>query len=65
MNEITDRHCANCGSAKQKAWRELGEEERTIVRRLPSEIGVGDEEREGRMFCARCLYRSPAGPADV
>jgi hypothetical protein len=49
--------CPACGAARLRAWGELGEEEREVVRRLPAPAAgsaVGREAR--RRWCVRCWH---------
>jgi DNA-directed RNA polymerase subunit RPC12/RpoP len=49
--------CPRCGSERLRAWRELTEEQRELVRRLPASADFGQEERAARhRWCARCWH---------
>jgi alpha-ketoglutarate-dependent taurine dioxygenase len=40
-----------------RAWRELSEEEREVVRRLPASANYSFEARENRhRWCSRCWF---------
>ncbi len=51
MNEANRDACPRCGG-RLRAWRELGEEEREVVRRLPASAEQATEERAEREFQA-------------
>ncbi|HYG11398.1 MAG TPA: hypothetical protein VD835_15735 [Pyrinomonadaceae bacterium] len=49
--------CPRCDAARLRAWGELSEEEREIVRRLPASAGLTIEERAARhLWCVRCWH---------
>jgi len=58
MNEANRDACPRCGG-RLRAWRELGEEEREVVRRLPASAGQTTAERAARhRWCTRCWYEA-------
>ncbi|MFL6230196.1 MAG: hypothetical protein ACJ741_15600 [Pyrinomonadaceae bacterium] len=49
--------CPRCGATHLRAWRELSDEEREIVRRLPTAAAFPLEERAARRrWCVRCWH---------
>ena len=49
--------CPACGATRLRAWGELNEEEREVVRRLPASAGAAKGERESRRrWCVRCWH---------
>ena len=52
--------CPRCGTERLRAWPELNEEEREVVRRLPASAEQPIEERTARhRWCVRCWYEAP------
>jgi alpha-ketoglutarate-dependent taurine dioxygenase len=57
------KQCPRCG-ARLRAWSELNEEEREVVRRLPGSADYSLEERQSsHQWCTRCWYEESAGVA--
>ena len=56
------RQCPRCGAPRLRAWSELNDEEREVVRRLPASAEYSLEVRQ-RMdrWCARCWYEEGSG----
>jgi hypothetical protein len=49
--------CPACGAARLRAWGELSEEEREVVRRLPASADAAAVGREARRrWCVRCWH---------
>jgi hypothetical protein len=49
--------CPACGATRLRAWGELSEEEREVVRRLPAAADPAEGEREARRrWCVRCWH---------
>ncbi|HEX8180013.1 MAG TPA: hypothetical protein VF525_10765 [Pyrinomonadaceae bacterium] len=60
MNESDRDNCPRCGAGRLRAWHELSEEEREVVRRLPASAAQTTDERAARhRWCARCWYEAP------
>ena len=59
--------CPACGATRLRAWGELSEEEREVVRRLPASDGAAKGEREARRrWCVRCWHEeTDAAPRDA
>jgi hypothetical protein len=59
--------CPRCGAARLRAWDELDEAEREVVRRLPSAADFTVEERAARhLWCVRCWREETNGaPLDA
>jgi alpha-ketoglutarate-dependent taurine dioxygenase len=56
------RQCPRCGTGQMRAWNELSDEEREVVRRLPAAADYSLEERQGsRQWCTRCWYEEGSG----
>jgi hypothetical protein len=62
----TDDRCPRCGVGRLQSWRELGDEEREMVRRLPASADYSLEERKARhRWCTRCWYEEVSGSATL
>ncbi len=49
--------CPRCHEGDLRAWYELSEEEREVVRRLPASADFSLDERTARhLWCTRCWY---------
>ena len=56
-NEQRAGRCPRCAAGDLRAWRELGDEEREVVRRLPASASYSQEERAARhLWCVRCWH---------
>lgn len=54
-----DKRCPRCGEGQIKSWSELTDEEREVVKRLPSTAGYEAAEMETMaQWCTRCWYQS-------
>jgi ribosomal protein S27AE len=54
--------CPRCGAGRLRAWSELNDEERELVRRLPASAEYSLEERKAtHQWCTRCWYETSAG----
>jgi len=63
MSESSQDTCPRCGVGHLRAWRELSEEEREVVRRLPASAEQTIDERIARhRWCARCWHEAPDTP---
>ncbi|HVF56639.1 MAG TPA: hypothetical protein VM934_10840 [Pyrinomonadaceae bacterium] len=62
-----DGRCARCGEGFLRAWYELSEEEREVVRRLPGSADFSAGERAARhRWCTRCWHEEIVNaPRDV
>lgn len=59
MNELLNIRCPRCGEGELKAWPELGDEEREVVRRLPGSADYSAAERQSsHRWCTRCWHES-------
>lgn len=58
------RQCPRCGTGRLRAWHELSEEEREVVRRLPGSADNSLATRQhGHRWCTRCWYEESSGAA--
>ena len=56
------RQCPRCGAPRLRAWSELNDEEREVVRRLPASAEYSLEvRRRMHRWCARCWYEEGSG----
>jgi len=54
--QFKDR-CPRCGEGRLRSWRELNEEERMVVLRLPASADYTRDERESRhRWCTLCWH---------
>jgi hypothetical protein len=67
MNDETTERCPRCAAARLRAWGELTDEEREVVRRLPASAEATISERAARRrWCARCWHEeTAAAPRDA
>jgi hypothetical protein len=57
-----DRRCPRCGEETLRAWDELGDEEREVVRRLPASVDYEESQRLIlHRWCTSCWYESVRG----
>jgi hypothetical protein len=63
MNEPREGRCPRCAAAGGlRAWSELDEDEREVVRRLPASADYADSERvAGHLWCVRCWHEETGG----
>jgi hypothetical protein len=55
--------CPRCLTERLRAWRELSDEERAVVERLPASADYPLEERTARhRWCKRCWYEASSAP---
>ncbi|MBA2736672.1 MAG: hypothetical protein H0U50_07810 [Pyrinomonadaceae bacterium] len=48
--------CPRCGATKTKSWRELSDEQKFLVEKLPLNTEFSPEQRKKHRFCERCFY---------
>ncbi|HEV7904181.1 MAG TPA: hypothetical protein VGO96_10095 [Pyrinomonadaceae bacterium] len=63
LNEQRAGRCPRCDAAGSlRAWSELEDEEREVVRRLPASAVYSQEERAARhRWCVRCWHEETGG----
>jgi hypothetical protein len=55
--------CPRCAAAPLRVWSELNEEEREVVRRLPTSADYSQEERAARhLWCVCCWHEETRDP---
>ena len=55
----TNKQCPRCGTERLRAWSELSDEEREVVRRLPASADYSFDERKARhRWCPRCWHET-------
>jgi hypothetical protein len=61
-----DTHnCPRCGEGRLRSWRELGDDEREVVRRLPASADFTLEERTAtHQWCTRCWHETASRKAE-
>ncbi|HLL77520.1 MAG TPA: hypothetical protein VK421_19850 [Pyrinomonadaceae bacterium] len=67
MTDEIGETCPRCLAARLRSWGELTEEEREVVRRLPSAPDAPHAERVARRrWCVRCWHEeTDAAPRDA
>jgi ribosomal protein S27AE len=54
--------CPRCGTSQLRAWNELSDEDREVVKRLPASADYSLEERQAlHRWCPRCWYEGTSG----
>jgi hypothetical protein len=57
MDNESGKQCPRCDAGRLRAWSELNDEEREVVKRLPASTDYSIEERAARdRWCTRCWY---------
>lgn len=59
MKSFQDKICPNCGASKLKDWKDLDEDQKFLVERLPKNTEYSFEERKKHRFCERCWFEFP------
>jgi ribosomal protein S27AE len=58
--------CPRCAPAPLRAWHELTDEEREVVRRLPGATGAAEADRKAlHRWCPRCWYETGSVPLNT
>ena len=61
-NEQRVGRCPRCAAGSLRAWSELDEEQREVVRRLPASAVYSLAERAARhLWCVRCWHEETGG----
>lgn len=63
MNELREGRCPRCAATGGlRAWSELDEAEREVVRRLPASADYAPAERAAtHLWCVRCWHEEARG----
>ncbi len=56
MKSFQTKICPQCGAPKMKDWRDLSDEQKMLVERLPRNTEFTREQRKKHRFCERCFY---------
>jgi hypothetical protein len=51
-----EKNCPRCGTPKMKSWRDLSDEQKFLVERLPLNTDYSPEQRKKHRFCERCWF---------
>jgi DNA-directed RNA polymerase subunit RPC12/RpoP len=55
----SENRCPRCGEGRLLNWRELDEEQREVVKRLPGSLDHIQPERETLLrWCPRCWFEA-------
>lgn len=61
MQNLNREDCPRCGNQKMKNWKELTDEEKILVEKLPASVDFKKEERRRNRWCARCWHEFDSG----
>jgi hypothetical protein len=62
MHEPRAGRCPRCAAGDLRAWSELEDDEREVVRRLPASADYSPEELVARhLWCVRCWHEETGG----
>jgi hypothetical protein len=53
---MQEKICPRCGALKMKDWKELNDEQKLLVEKLPRNTDFTPEERKRHRFCERCFF---------
>jgi alpha-ketoglutarate-dependent taurine dioxygenase len=60
------KQCPRCAADRLRAWDELSDEEREVVRRLPASADYSPEKRKAmHRWCNRCWYEESVGSVNL
>jgi Zn-finger nucleic acid-binding protein len=67
MNDEFEMSCPRCRAGRLLGWKELSDEERIVVRRMPESADYSQAEREAtHRWCINCGYEETEdGPLDA
>ena len=52
----SEKACPKCGNLKVKNWKDLDDEQRFVIERLPGSAEYTPDERKKHRYCMRCWY---------
>jgi hypothetical protein len=52
----SEKICPRCGAPEMKDWRDLTEEQKFLIERLPRNTDFTPEQRKKHRFCERCWF---------
>ena len=59
MKGLEQEHiCPQCGAPKMKNWKDLTDEQKFLVERLPLNTDFTFAQRKKHRFCERCWFES-------
>lgn len=62
----TNNNCPRCGAGRLRAWKELNDDEREVVRRLPASADYSLEQRQAtHLWCPRCWHETTSGTKTI
>ena len=56
MKSFREKICPRCGAPKMKDWKDLTDEQKFLVERLPLNTDFTPEERKKHRYCERCFF---------
>lgn len=56
MKSFQEQICPRCDSSKMKDWKDLTDEQKFLIERLPLNSDFTPAERKKHRFCERCFF---------
>lgn len=56
MENFHEKICPRCDAPKMKDWKDLTDDQKFLVERLPLNTDFTPEERKKHRFCTRCFF---------
>lgn len=56
MKSFQKKICPRCAAAKMKDWKDLTDEQKFLIERLPLNTDFALAERKKHRFCERCFF---------
>ncbi len=56
MKSFQDKTCPQCGAPKLINWKNLTDDQKFLVERLPKNTEFSPEQRKKHRFCERCWF---------
>jgi len=61
-----NRRCPRCDLGELRSWKDLSEEDREVVKRLPASADYSLDERKARhSWCTRCWFEETSGSSTL
>lgn len=55
---FSEKSCPKCGFYQMKSWKDLNDEEKIIVEKLPKSAEFSLAERKNNLWCPRCWFEN-------
>ena len=56
MKSFQEKICPRCAAPKMKDWKDLTDEQKFLIERLPLNTDFTSEVRKKHRFCVRCFF---------